>query len=80
MGTYGLRSDGHLADVAPRSDIGVLEWLANQLARLSRERGIRRQIEQLQSLNDHLLRDIGMRRSDIGRAVRLGHSERAQGE
>ncbi|MFO1144072.1 MAG: DUF1127 domain-containing protein [Amaricoccus sp.] len=40
------------------------------LRRLASEARLRRQVHHLQSLDDHLLRDIGVDRSGIPRAVR----------
>jgi uncharacterized protein YjiS (DUF1127 family) len=42
------------------------------IAAIEREREVRRLMEELASLDDRTLRDIGLTRGDLGRAVRFG--------
>jgi uncharacterized protein YjiS (DUF1127 family) len=50
----------------------VRAGLVGLIGALAREREIRRSIRHLASLNEHVLRDIGLTRGDIERAVRFG--------
>jgi uncharacterized protein YjiS (DUF1127 family) len=54
-------------------------WLTRILARFVRamtsERRIRRDTRQLMTMSDHMLKDIGLTRSQTGYAVRFGRVE-----
>jgi len=51
--------------------IGLGSWLRQMIAGHRR----RRDVARLESLSDHMLRDIGISRSEIGRAVRHGRHD-----
>jgi uncharacterized protein YjiS (DUF1127 family) len=44
------------------------------IAAINRERKIRRSLNELSSWPDYMLRDIGLTRSDVERAVRFGRN------
>ena len=50
----------------------VTEVMARLAAAISHELRIRRDIRQLMAMDEHMLRDIGLTRADIGRAARYG--------
>jgi uncharacterized protein YjiS (DUF1127 family) len=52
--------------------VRVRAGLVGLIGALARECEIRRSMKHLASLNDHALRDIGLTRGDIERAVRFG--------
>ena len=49
-----------------------LAWL---IATIAEELRIRRDMRQLRAMDDHMLKDIGLRRSDIEYCVRYGRDE-----
>jgi uncharacterized protein YjiS (DUF1127 family) len=67
-----------LIDAGRRPGVGRTGWmsiragLVGLLGALRREREIRRSMNHLASLDEHMLRDIGLTRSDIERVVRFG--------
>ena len=52
----------------------VRSGLVGLLQALARERELRRSLRELATLNDYMLHDIGLTRSDIDRAVRFGRN------
>jgi uncharacterized protein YjiS (DUF1127 family) len=69
------------ARVARRADLNAASWPA-ALARPIRQgiawigfrRRLHRNVRELMALDDRLLRDIGLRRSDVEHAVRYGRT------
>ena len=61
----------HLTLTRPR-DGGAVPALKTLLDRVREERRIRRDIARLESMSGHLLRDIGLTRSNIRSAARHG--------
>ena len=47
----------------------------SQVALMAHQRELRRAERQLESLDDHMLKDFGIGRSEIGRAVRYGRGQ-----
>lgn len=80
MRHYGLARANNPPYLAPGLDSGVLRWLVDQLTVMSREREIRKQIQALRRLGDRELRDIGLERSGVVQAVRLGGLARTRDE
>ena len=62
----------HLTLTRPRDGGAVLAALKAFTARMLEEQRIRRDIARLESMSDHLLRDIGVTRSNIPAAARHG--------
>jgi uncharacterized protein YjiS (DUF1127 family) len=50
----------------------VTQVMARLAAAISYELRIRRDMRQLMAMDEHMLRDIGLTRADIGSAVRYG--------
>ncbi|MCA8881375.1 MAG: DUF1127 domain-containing protein [Rhodobacteraceae bacterium] len=53
-----------------RNGSSVLGLFGRIAARIRRDRRIRRDIEQVEDMNDHMLRDIGLTRNEIRSALR----------
>jgi uncharacterized protein YjiS (DUF1127 family) len=51
---------------------GVIQVMARIAAAISHELRIRRDMRQLMAMDEHMLRDIGLTRADIGSGVRYG--------
>ena len=63
-------SDRHSGASNPASRLSLV--VAHTVAALARWYRIRRDTRQVLALSDHMLKDIGLGRSEIGSAVRLG--------
>jgi uncharacterized protein YjiS (DUF1127 family) len=50
----------------------VIRFVARIVAAIADELRIRRDMRQLKAMNDHMLKDIGVTRADIGSAVCYG--------
>lgn len=58
----------------------LMKFITRRMARIGRERRIRRDIDGLRALNDRMLADIGLSRCDVEYAVRHGRlPDRANG-
>jgi uncharacterized protein YjiS (DUF1127 family) len=61
------------APVARPPLAGVVTWTVGRIAAaIANELRIRRDMRQLMAMDDHMLKDIGLTRADIGAAVRYG--------
>lgn len=65
--------------VASSADLNPESWLAGParsiregIAWIDSRRRLRRDVKELRALDDHILRDIGLRRSDVEYATRYG--------
>jgi uncharacterized protein YjiS (DUF1127 family) len=71
-------SNARSLDPAQVPGLGRTVWrsaraaIGGVIAAIEREREVRRLMEELASLDDRTLRDIGLTRGDLGRAVRFG--------
>jgi uncharacterized protein YjiS (DUF1127 family) len=53
---------------------GVIQLMARIAAAISHELRIRRDMRQLMAMDEHMLRDIGFTRAEIGGCVRYGRN------
>jgi len=63
------------------AELNVLSWptalarpIKQGIARIAARRELRRAVKELMALDDRILRDIGLRRSDVEFAARFGRS------
>lgn len=54
----------------------LARWAANAWAAMRRQQELDRAIRELQALDDHMLADIGLDRSEIERAALFGRTDR----
>lgn len=66
--TNAARGEGFVAPLA--------RWAANAWADMRRRQELDRAIRELQALDDHMLADIGLDRSEIERAALFGRIDR----
>ena len=71
---YRLNRGAHRPDVGRTVWASIRAGLVGLIGALARERELRRSMRALASFDDRMLRDIGLTRSDIERAVRSGRS------
>ena len=72
LSTYRLTSSGSGPGVGRTRRALIHAGFVGLLGALAREHEIRRSIKELASLDDRMLRDIGLTRWDVERAVRFG--------
>jgi uncharacterized protein YjiS (DUF1127 family) len=69
--TYALLK----ARIADRTRIALLDLRRRLIAAVADELRARRDMRQLAAMDDHRLKDIGLRRSEIEHCVRYGRNE-----
>ena len=72
-GQAGRQAAGAASPAGLNRVVGVVTWLVAWFAAaIAAELRIRRDLRQLQAMDDWMLNDIGLTRADIGTAVRYG--------
>ena len=71
MSVLGMAANGQWRSLSPRAG----HWLGRIVAAVASEWRLRRQVAFLLEQNDHMLRDLGLCRSDVARVVRRGRHD-----